>query len=31
VFEVAPSPESAQFAVWTGRIESNTIAATFVR
>jgi hypothetical protein len=31
VFEVAQSPESAKYAVWTGRIESNEVEATFVR
>jgi hypothetical protein len=31
VFQVAPSPEAAQFAVWTGRIESSEITVTFTR
>jgi hypothetical protein len=31
VFEVAPSPEATQFALWTGRIESNEVEATFTR
>jgi len=31
VFQVAPSPEAAQSAVWTGRIESGEIVVTFTR
>jgi hypothetical protein len=31
VFQVAPSPEATQFAVWTGRIESSEIAVTYTR
>jgi len=31
VLDVPESPESAQFGVWTGRVESTEIEATFVR
>jgi hypothetical protein len=31
VFQVAASPEAAQFAVWTGRIESSQIVINFTR